>query len=92
MNDFKIEQIVPVLPDHFNVSRGDAVPDDLVGAQILRFGTFENSSIEGRGLVIDYQRPEATETHRIVFAFNELGMWVAWKGQLEPVPSQVEAR
>jgi hypothetical protein len=33
-------------------------------------------AIEGGGLAIDYCRPGNEITRRIVFAFNELGMWV----------------
>jgi hypothetical protein len=86
MNDPATSPIVPKLPDYFSAERGDPVPDNLVGARILRFGTFEQSSVEGRGLVIDYRPDGGTATHRAVFAFNELGMWVAWTGPLETIP------
>lgn len=58
--------------------RGDPPPDGLVvGSRIVRFGTLTNpESVEGGGLVIEYVRQGGSEVERIVFGFNEGGMWV----------------
>ena len=80
--------VVPELPDHFGPGRGDAIPADIVGAEILQLGAVsERRAVEGGGLVIDYRPAGATVERRVVFAFNELGMWVVWTGPLETVPN-----
>lgn len=67
-------KIVAALPDIFG--RHDAVPDDLAGATVLRFGTIPGTRTEGGGLVIDYRPKDRKRAKRVVFGFNELGMWV----------------
>jgi hypothetical protein len=39
-----------------------------------------NDGIEGGGLIIDYTARNETAVRRVVFGFNELGMWVEWEG------------
>jgi hypothetical protein len=50
---------------------------ELQGATILDFG-FPNEAgdLEGGGLVIDYLPKGMPHRRRLVFAFNENGMWV----------------
>ncbi len=71
-------EITDRLPNYFHPGRGGRIPDGLVGATIVRMGTFtEQGKVEGGGLVIDYRPPDSREVRRAVFAFNELGMWLA---------------
>lgn len=73
--------VIPRLPHYFNSAEGKAIPAGLVGATIVRIGTVsESQSIEGGGLVIDYQLARSKTIRRIVLAFNELGMWVYSRG------------
>jgi len=86
--DLSSAKIIDRLPDSFDSGRGDEVPSDLAGATILCVGTVD-ADLEGGGLAIEYRPPGSDERRRVVFAFNELGMWVAFSGaaQSEP-PSQ----
>ena len=82
-------KVVPYLPAP--VTRGrDAIPSDVVGAEIVAFGTFANASaVEGGGLVIDYRRPGERQVRRVVLGFNELGMWLQFQGLSRSVPTSV---
>jgi hypothetical protein len=42
----------------------------------LQIDAPSEDGIEGGGLIIDYSRPESRVTERLVFGFNESGMWV----------------
>jgi hypothetical protein len=85
--DFARLEILPFLPSFFS-HYDDKFPEDLIGATILRIGTLsEEARLEGGGLVIDYQKAGDDKTSRVVFAFNELGMWAAWNGQLGIAPN-----
>jgi hypothetical protein len=53
----------------------------LSGATIIRVGSPEEDGIEGGGLAIDYRRPPREE-RRIIFGFNERGMWIIGEGRL----------
>jgi hypothetical protein len=67
-------RIVKKLPDIFG--RRDELPVGLEGAKIVQIGTFEDLSLaEGGGLVIDYLPIGSDIPNRVVFGFNELGMW-----------------
>lgn len=52
----------------------------LAGAVIVRIGAPPPEAISGRieggGFIIDYALPGSDAVHRVVFAFNENGMWV----------------
>ena len=75
--DFASVEVLPRLPDWFHPNQGDPLPCDIVGATIINFGTIPTArSVEGGGLIIDYQSPGSDQPTRIVLAFNELGMWV----------------
>mgnify|MGYP001259398407 FL=1 len=49
---------------------------DLIGSTIVDIG-FHHAQAEG-GLSIDYKKDEKNK--RVVFGFNELGIWVTWQG------------
>ncbi len=51
----------------------------LRGAKILKIGTLANPDLEGGGLAIDYETVTG-KRRRIVFAFNENGMWIVYHG------------
>jgi hypothetical protein len=71
---FREATVIAKLPDVFG--RNDPIPSDLIGARIIQFGTFQDSSLaEGGGLVIDYRPKNSSESRRVVFAFSEEGMW-----------------
>ena len=52
-----------------------------MGSKIVRFGGLSDPylgkphSVESGGLVVDYIPEGASEPRRVVFGFNELGMW-----------------
>ena len=65
-----------MLPHLFG--RNEAIPLGLIGATILQVGTYEDSNlVETGGLVIDYRPAGTSEARRVVFAFNDVAMWVA---------------
>jgi hypothetical protein len=76
-------EVVQLLPDYFDYTRGDPVPDDLVGSVIVNIGTIPvNGAVEGGGLVVDYRPHGSQEIRRIVLAFNDCGMWVSYTRRL----------
>jgi hypothetical protein len=83
--------VVPRLPNYRGSAYGKAVPRELRGAEIMRFGTVDEVDLEGGGLVIDYRTKNSATTKRIVLSFNELGMWVAFRRALKESPNQDEA-
>ena len=67
------------LADRLHPEHGDPVPADLIGAKIVAIGCIAPpDAVEGGGLAIDYCQPGSEKPQRVVFAFNELGMWVAY--------------
>lgn len=56
----------------------------LAGACILEIGGAAEGGIEGGGLIIDYVPAGSDAPRRVVFAFNENGMWVESEGLLIP--------
>jgi hypothetical protein len=46
-------------------------------------GSTNEGGLEGGGFLIDYIPAGDTKTHRAVFAFNELGLWVEWEGLIQ---------
>ena len=72
-------EILPRLADRLHPERGDPIPNDLIGAKIVAIGCLASpDAVEGGGLAIDYRKPGSEKVNRIVFGFNELGMWVAY--------------
>lgn len=69
-------EVVRLLPSSAAHDRR-AVPQDLIGARIIEFGSLPYE--EEGGLVIVYQR-DNEPCQRVVLAFNELAMWVLAKG------------
>lgn len=68
--------VLPSLPDRSIARPPEDMPNDLIGAKIIRIGTPAKRGVEGGGLVIDYVTEDSTSSKRIVFAFNERGMWI----------------
>ena len=81
--DLRTCGILPTLPSFFANHRDIPIPDGLIGSTIISFGAVDSDddAPEGGGLVIEFRRPNAKHTERIVFAFNELGMWVEYPEQ-----------
>jgi hypothetical protein len=81
--------VVQRLPDVCGVNRGDALPEKILGARIVQFGTVPDAGwIEGAGLVVDYYPMGSSVLHRTVFAFNELGMWIVLDDDLISVEGE----
>jgi hypothetical protein len=91
--DLATAKIIPLLPSYFHPESGQPIPGGLIGARIIRMGTVSLSDPpEGGGLVIDYQERGSKQTKRVVFAFNELGMWVKHEGFLAQRASPGESQ
>ena len=64
------------LPDALYAVEGeDGVFCRLRGATIIKIGTTNDVDLEGGGLLIDYIPRGDTAIRRVVFAFNERGLW-----------------
>lgn len=72
-------KVIPVLPKAFAPGSGKPLPDDIIGARIVRMGTMD-ADLEGGGLVIDYVPQDGAQICRVVLEFTELGMWVEYSG------------
>jgi hypothetical protein len=54
----------------------DAGLVSMVGCIIVKIGSFVGvPPLQGGGLAIEYKRPGSDEINRVVFEFNDLGMW-----------------
>jgi len=95
-------EIIDKLPDYFQPQRGEPVPEGIIGATIVRFGTISanGQSVDGGGLVIDYL-PSGGEQglRRVVLGFNEVCMWStcpvmlsSWDVHERPVPANLDSR
>lgn len=64
----------------------------LAGSRLLQIGSPAEGGIEGGGLVIDYVANGSTKPQRIVFGFNECGMWIEAEAVPEgfPTPGDVQ--
>jgi hypothetical protein len=81
--DLSRVEILPNLPAIFGPERGHPLPAGLKGSTVLNIGmAASEADVSGGGLVIDYSRPGSKKKRRVVLAFNELGMWVVYQGQL----------
>lgn len=81
MNDAELSrvEILPRLANRLHPKGGDPIPNDLIGAKIVAIGCLAApDAVESGGLAIDYRKPGREKVTRIVFEFNELGMWVAY--------------
>lgn len=77
-------KIVPRLPNYRGPRFARKLPLRLRGAQIVQFGTVD-ADLEGGGLAIDYRLTDKVK--RVIFSFNELGMWVSYLGDVPRRPS-----
>jgi hypothetical protein len=70
-------EIVDMLPNYFDSSKGEDIPPELIGATILRIGTpAKQGAVSGGGLVIDFLPSGRPQALRIVLGLNELGSWI----------------
>jgi hypothetical protein len=82
--EFPKLSIVQALPSaHFHPEGGEELLRQMVGATIVCIGSTNEGGLEGGGFLIDYIPAGDTKTHRAVFAFNELGLWVEWEGLIQ---------
>jgi hypothetical protein len=88
IDDLSRADVLPNLPNYFHPEDGGPLPAGLVGARIVRFGTLPGATREARedrpeggGLVIDYVPEGKKKVRRVVFGFNENGMWVVFEGK-----------
>jgi hypothetical protein len=76
-------QIIEALPHALYAPEGgEALLQEMAGASIVRIGSTDEDGIEGGGLLIDYSLPHSAEIKRVVFAFNDGGLWINWTGLL----------
>jgi len=85
--DIGIATVIPRLPSRFG--RGGEIPDDLIGAEIVAFGTLPfECDLSGGGLVIDYLEPRERKLRRLVLEASDTGMWAAHKGSPLEAPNR----
>jgi hypothetical protein len=79
MSEYSRMAVIEALPDSMHPpTEPHKIFQVLAGATIVRIGTPGSADIEGGGLVLDYILPHSSTEHRLVFGFNELGMWTIW--------------
>ena len=88
---FSQMKVVERLPHWRGDGSGDLLPNGLVGASVVRFGTISREDRdgciprpEGGGLVIDYVPKGSRATLRTVFSFSEEGMWIVYNDVVNP--------
>ena len=80
--------IIPKLPNCLSATDGEMIPDGLVNATILAFGTLDPAAnVSGGGLVIDYRPEGSLESIRAILAFDETGMWIGSVGSIDASPT-----
>ena len=84
-------EVLPNLPDWLRPDNGDPLPDGLVGATIVRFGTLQKNIAKaafaaGGGLVIDYRPLSSDKVRRVVLAISDRETWVVYQ-QDQQTPS-----
>ena len=72
-----LSSILGLLPDSRHRGCGDEFPVGIIGAKIVKFGQPEEGDFEGGGLAIEFIPDGEIESKIVIFAFTELGMWVA---------------
>jgi hypothetical protein len=78
---FAALDIVEALPmGSYAPQGGEAILRAMAGARIVRIGSTDEGNLEGGGLIIDYVPADSEVTRRVIFSFNELGLWVEWQG------------
>jgi len=80
--DYRSAEIVESFPRALCRQGGerDELLRHMAGATIIRIGSIEDADLEGGGFVVDYRPRGVSGTLRVVFAFNELGLWAVWQG------------
>jgi hypothetical protein len=88
--DFAALDLVEALPhSRFAPDGGEELLRRLRSARIVRIGgANDDANIEGGGLIIDYVTAGGRDG-RVVFAFNESGMWVEYDS-LAPVGTNLK--
>lgn len=75
--------VIEALPlSRFAPQGGEELLHSMAGASIVQIGSTDEDGIEGGGLIIDYMPWGTSEVKRVVFAFNECGLWVEWEGSV----------
>jgi hypothetical protein len=79
-------EIIPVLPA--SIEPRCAIPDGIVGARILGFGSINRNEFRSHaphivngGLFIDYLPQGSLRSRRVAIGFSDLGMWE--EGQID---------
>jgi hypothetical protein len=86
LDRFRRPEIIPDLPWRYG-SPGGPMPKRLAGATIVAIGTSGRQDVDGGGLFLDYIPRGESSVRRIVFAFNEAGMWIEYQGMIGgPIP------
>ena len=87
MSDFAKITISRELPPagHYT-DRGVELLKSMCGARIIDIGAADGDSIsiEGGGFVIDFVADGSIRPRRVVFGFNERGMWIEYEGHISP--------
>jgi hypothetical protein len=82
--DFEKLNVIEGLPLSRSAPQGaEALFRRLRGATIVQIGSTDEDGIEGGGLIIDYIAPGERIGRRVVFAFNESGMWIVFESGSE---------
>ena len=77
--------VIAALPlSRFYPEGGEEFLHNMAGATIVRIGSTDQDGIEGGGLIIDYRPVDSNANRRVVFAFNESGLWMEWAGVPDP--------
>jgi hypothetical protein len=76
-------KLVPMLPPYSREWDAEPIPEGIVGAKILGFGSVHRDQLPDNacstsnvGLVIDYLPGGDSQARRAVLGFTELGMWI----------------
>jgi len=80
---YRKARIIEALPGPDGPGGENELFERLAGATICHIGMPENLPLEGGGLAIDYvPSGERGEVRcRVIFAFNENGMWLVYNGR-----------
>lgn len=75
MNRYAELEVIPKLADYFHADAGAAIPADISGSKIVRFGTaVADPRLAGGGLIIDYIPAGSERIKRLVLEFSDTGM------------------
>lgn len=71
-----------IVPKLARSTDGDDIPEGIVGATILGFGTIAWEELDDVCLVIEYAPCDGSPPRRVSLGFSELGMWVEHLGEI----------